>query len=101
MSRPARHLDTDKKTLDEFLGSGIQQVRVLLRALAIRHLGDGCSATEAAVMVRLTPMAARALAVRYRQGALQRALYDKAHPGKKQLLDTPTRHRLTRPPLCA
>ena len=74
MSRSARHLDTDKKTLDEFPGSGIQQVRVLLRALAIRHLGDG---------------------------RLQRALYDKRRPGKKQLLDTPTRQRLTKPaPLC-
>jgi transposase len=101
MSRPARHLDTDKKTLDEFLGSGIQQVRVLLRALAIRHLGDGCSATEAAAMVRLTPKAVRALAVRYRPGGLQQALYDKGRPGKKQLLDTPTRQRLTRPPHCA
>jgi len=97
MSRPARRLEvssSDKKTLDHLLGSGVQQVRVLLRALAIRHLGDGCTATEAAVMVRLTPKAVRALAARYREGGLERALYDKHRPGKKQLLDTPTRQRL-------
>jgi transposase len=97
MSRPARHLEVssaDKRTLDQLLGSGVQQVRVLLRALAIRQLGDGYTATEAAAMVRLTPKAVRALAARYRQGGLERALYDKHRPGKKQLLDTPTRQRL-------
>jgi transposase len=66
----------------------------LLRALAIRQLGDGHTATEAAARVRLTPKAVRALAARYRQGGLERALYDKHRPGKKQLLDTPTRQRL-------
>ena len=97
MSRPARHLEVssaDKRTLDQLLGSGVQQVRVLLRALAIRQLGDGHTATEAAARVRLTPKAVRALAARYRQGGLERALYDKHRPGKKQLLDTPTRQRL-------
>ena len=97
MSRPARRLDVssaDKKTLDRLLSSGIQQVRVLLRALAIRHLGDGHTAPAVAVMVRLTPKAVRGVAARYRQGGLERALYDKARPGQKPLLDTATRQRL-------
>jgi hypothetical protein len=42
VSRPARRLEVssaDKTTLDQLLGSGVQQVRVLLEALAVRHPG--------------------------------------------------------------
>ena len=97
MARPVRYLEVsaaDKKALDCLLASGVQQVRVLLRGLAIRHLGDGSSASQAAAMVRLTPKAVRALAARYRLGGLERALYDKARPGKPRLLDTSARQRL-------
>lgn len=44
MLRIARRLarsPTDKIALDELLASGAQQVRVVARLLAIRHLGDG------------------------------------------------------------
>ena len=97
MSRSARRLavsPTDKIALDELLVSGVQQVRVVVRALAIRHLGDGLAAAEVAVMVRLTPKAVRALARRYNEGGLERALYEKARPGKKHLLDASSRQRI-------
>ena len=97
MSRPARHLEVssaDKRTLDQLLGSGVQQVRVLLRALAIRQLGDGYTATEAAAMVRLTPKAVRALAARYRQGGLERALFDAPRPGKAPGLEQQQQQRI-------
>ncbi len=72
----------------------MQQVRFVLRALAIRHLADGASGAEAAKMVRFTPKAVRAIAHRYRQGCLDRALYDKARPGKKPLLDPSSQQRI-------
>jgi len=83
-----------REALDAVLGSGVQQARVILRALAIRHLADGASAAEAAKMVRLTPKAVRAIARRYRQGGLDRALYDKPRPGKKALLDPSSQQRI-------
>jgi len=84
----------DQQTLDQLLSSGVQQVRVLLRALAVRHMADGAPAAEAAKMVRLTPKAVRAIARRYRHGGLERALYDKARPGKAPLLDAVSQQRV-------
>lgn len=84
----------DQEALDAVLARGVQQVRVVLRALAVRHLAAGASAAEAAKMVRLTPKTVRAIARRYRQGGLDRALYDKARPGKKPLLDPSSQQRI-------
>ena len=97
MPRPALRLvvsSADQQALDAVLSSGVQRVRVVLRALALRHLADGASGAEAAQRVRLTPKAVRAIARRYRQGGLDRALYDKARPGKKALLDASSQQRI-------
>jgi len=97
MPRTAQTLDvsaSDKQALDGLLASGVQQVRVVLRALAIRQMGDGVSPAETARMVRLTPKAVRAIARRYREGGLERALYDKARPGKKPALDDSSQQRI-------
>ena len=74
MARPAKGLSVsveDKLELEKLLGSGVAQVRVVLRALALRQMGDGRSAPEAAGMVRLTGKAVRELADRYRAGGLE------------------------------
>jgi transposase len=97
MARPAQHLDVsvkDLETIKALLKSGVQQVRVVLRALAIRHLGSGRTASEVADLVGLTGKAVRAIARRYRQHGLERALYEKARPGKKPLLDASTEQRI-------
>ena len=81
MARPAQHLEasgSDLKTVNALLKSGVQQVRVVLRALAIRHLALGRTASEVAELVGLTGKAVRAIARRYREDGLERALYDKA-----------------------
>ncbi|HSR52125.1 MAG TPA: helix-turn-helix domain-containing protein [Acidobacteriota bacterium] len=85
---------TDQRSLDKVLACGVQQVRVVVRALALRHMADGATAAEAAQSVRLTPKAVRQIARRYRQGGLDRALYDKARPGKKPLLDAASQQRI-------
>ena len=97
MARPSRLLavsEADKKTLQQLLSSGVQQVRVVLRALVLRQLGEGRTASEAASLVGLTGKAIRAIARRYREGGLERALYEKARPGKKRLLDASTEQRI-------
>jgi len=97
MPRTARPLDvcaSDQRELDQVLASGVQQVRVVLRALALRQIAAGATPAAAASMVRLTPKAVRAIARRYRAGGLERALYDKARPGKKPLLDSTAQQRI-------
>ena len=65
----------DAKQLKTVLRGGVQQVRVVLRALALRHLDRGASAPEVARQVPLTAQAIRRIAHRYRQGGLTTALY--------------------------
>jgi transposase len=97
MARPSRLLnvcESDQKQLKELLSSGVQQVRVVLRAVALKLLGQGKTASEVAGVVGLTGKAIRALARRYREGGLERALYEKGRPGKKRLLDASTEQRI-------
>ena len=97
MARPAQHLGvsgSDLKTVNTLLKSGVQQVRVVLRALAIRQLASGRTASEVGELIGLTGKAVRAIARRYREGGLERALYEKARPGKKPLLDASTEQRI-------
>ena len=97
MSRPSRLLavsESDLKALNKILSSGVQQVRVVLRALTLRQLGAGRTASEVAVLVGLSGKAVRAIARRYQEGGLDRALYEKSRPGKKRLLDSSTEQRI-------
>lgn len=85
----------DRNTLNELLKCGIQPVRVVLRALALVHLADGASAPEAARCVKkLTPKAVRVIAHRYKQGGLDRALYEKQRPGAAPLMSASERQRI-------
>jgi hypothetical protein len=86
MARTSRLLDvaeSDKSTLNQLLSSGVQQVRVVLRALALRQLGEGRTASEVAAFLGLTGKAIRALVRRYDEGGLERAVYEKATTGKE------------------
>ena len=97
MSRPSRLLEvseSDQKALNKILASGVQQVRVVLRALTLRQLGAGRTASEVAALVGLSGKAVRAIARRYQEGGLDRALYEKSRPGKKRLLDSSTEQRI-------
>jgi len=73
---------------------GIQQVRVVLRALALLRLSAGQTAAQAAATVGLTAKAVREIGRRYEQGGLERALYEKARPGAKPVLDAGPRQRI-------
>src|SRR5579883_1499587 len=86
MGRPPLRIEVkakDQSKLTELLSGGIQQVRVVLRALALRQLAKGISAPHIASVVPLTAQAIRNLARRYQRGGLDAALYDKKRPGGK------------------
>ncbi|MGH6794113.1 MAG: helix-turn-helix domain-containing protein [Methylocella sp.] len=97
MGRPALSIEVkqkDQNKLAELLSGGIQQVRVVLRALALLQLAQGLSAPRIATLVRLTAQAIRDLARRYQQGGLDAALYDKRRPGAAQILDDSQKQRV-------
>ena len=84
----------DQKELRGLLSGGIQQVRVVLRAIALMQLARGVSAPRISDVVPLTPQAIRKVGHRYRQGGLERALYDKDRPGAAALLENSQKQRI-------
>ena len=97
MARPALRIQlstNDRKELQGLLGGGVQQVRVVLRALALLQLAKGVSAPRISAMIPLTPQAIRDIAHRYQDGGLKRALYEKQRPGAAELLDDNQKQRL-------
>jgi len=90
MARPALVLSLRKKdraALESLLAGGFQPVRVVLHALALVWLDRGESAPSIAQRIPLTAQTVRNLIRRYGEGGLGRALYDKARPGPKRLLN--------------
>jgi putative transposase len=97
MSRPALQIklaSKDEKELRKLLRGGVQQVRVVLRAIALLQLGKGVSAPGMASVIPLTPQAIRKLGHRYRRGGLERALYEKQRPGAEALLEDSQKQRI-------
>jgi putative transposase len=84
----------DLAQIRELLRGGVQQVRVVVRALSLRLLASGVTAPQVALTVPLTPKAIREIAHRYNQGGLDRALYEKQRPGAKQILDDSQKQRI-------
>ena len=84
----------DLAAVQSLLRGGVQQVRVVLRALALKQLAAGVNAPQVAQSVPLTPKAVRDLAHRYTEGGLQRALHDKQRPGASEILDASEKQRI-------
>ena len=90
MGRPPLSIDIapkDQKELATLLRGGVQQVRVVLRALALLQWARGASAPQIARLVQLTSQAVRNIGRRYQQGGLERALYERQRPGAAEVLD--------------
>jgi transposase len=97
MAHPALHIEVstkDQKELQSLLTGGVQPVRVVLRALALRQLAKGVSAPRISATIPITPQAIRKVGHRYRRGGLERALYESQRPGAAQLLDDSQKQRL-------
>src|ERR1700674_2922367 len=84
----------EQDQLDKLLRGGLQPVRTVLRALALRQLAEGQAIRKVAVNVGLTPKTVWLTSQRYQQGGLERALYERARPGKEALLDAQERQRI-------
>ncbi len=84
----------DQRELRQLLRAGIQQVRVVLRALALEQLSRGLTAPVVARMVHLTPQAVRRIGHRYQRGGLQRALFERQGRGADQLLEASEKQRI-------
>jgi putative transposase len=97
MGRPPLRIDVTpkhQKELTKLLSGGVQQVRVVLRALALLQLTKGASAPQISNLIPLTPQAIRKIGHRYQQGGLERALYEKERPGAAEVLDHAQKQRI-------
>ncbi len=94
MGRPPLSIEVkqkDQNELNKLLSGGVQQVRVVLRAVALLQLAKGVSAPRISGVVPLTPQAIRKVGHRYQGGGLEPALYDKQRPGAASVLETTAR----------
>jgi len=97
MGRPPLSIDIapkDQKALAKLLSGGVQQVRVVLRALALLQLAKRASAPQIADLIPLTSQAIQNIGRRYQQGGLERALYERHRPGAAEVLDEGQKQRL-------
>ena len=97
MARSALRIEVstkDRKQLRELLSGGVQQVRVVLRAVALSQLARGVNAPRISAVIPLTPQAIRKIGHRYQQGGLERALYEKERPGAAEVLDDGQKQRI-------
>jgi transposase len=97
MGRPPLKIEVahkDQGELRKLLRSGVQQVRVVLRAIALLQLAKGISAPRISSVVPLTPQAIRKVGHRYEAGGLEPALHDQQRPGAAALLDHSQKQRI-------
>ena len=97
MGRPPLNINVPKKDQQELralLKGGVQQVRVVLRALALLQLAENASAPQIAKVIPLTSQAIRRLGHRYEQAGLYGALYEKQRPGAAEVLDGSQKQRI-------
>jgi putative transposase len=97
MGRPPLSINVrpkDQKELANLLSGGVQQVRVVLRALALQQLAKGASAPRISQVVPFTPQAIRTIGHRYQRGGLESALFEKQRPGAAAVLDESQKQRI-------
>jgi putative transposase len=84
----------EREELRRLLQGGLQPVRTVLRAVALRQLAEGQPIRRVAASVGLTPKTVWLVSQRYRQGGLEQALYEGPRPGNPLLLDGQQRQRI-------
>jgi putative transposase len=79
--------DADRERIEELLSGGVQEVRTVVRALALRQLDRGLSTPEVGSLVGLAGKTVRQIGQRYQEGGLERALFDAPRPGSAPVLN--------------
>ena len=77
-----------RRSYESFCWGGVQQVRVVLRALALLQLAQDASATQIAKVVPLTAQAIRRLGHRYQVAGLDGPLYERQRPGAAETTES-------------
>ena len=93
-SLPFRLRPRDRARLHGMLHSGVQQVRVVLRVLALLQLDRGANAPAVSPVVDLTPEAIRRIAQRYQRGGVEAAVFEGPRPGAKEVLSASEKQRI-------
>src|SRR5258708_1965505 len=93
-SIPIKFKSKDLSQIGELLRGGVQQVRVVMRALALRLLADGFTSPQVAQSLPLTAQAIRTIAHRHTSSGLDSAIYDKQRPGALEILDAAQKQRI-------
>ena len=78
--------ESDLGRIHALLSAGVQPVRVVKRAQALRLLAAGQPSPQVGSSVGLTPKTVRNIGGRYLQAGLRQALYDKPRPDASPLL---------------
>jgi hypothetical protein len=97
MARPPKPFQLkaqDRKELKRVLSGGIQQVRVVLRALSLLQLDAGISAPKVSRTLPFAPQAIRTIAKRYQEYGLERALFERKRTGHAELLQASDKQRI-------
>ena len=84
----------DRQQLNEMLSGGLQPVRTVLRALALRQIDGGQATPEVGRNLGMSAKAVWQIARRYLEGGLERALFEAPRPGKSPVLDQEQRQRI-------
>lgn len=84
----------ERGDLRSLLKSGVLPVRTVVRALVLLRLDEGMSTPQAAAMFELSDEGVRKIALRYRDGGLEAAVYEGDRPGKRPVLDETQRQKV-------
>ena len=84
----------DRERLESMLRSGLQQVRVTMRVLALLQLDKGVSAPQVTARVPLTAEGVRRIAARYRKGGVDLAVFERPRPGAAEVLSPSEKQRI-------
>ena len=84
----------DRESIRALLDGGVQDVRTVLRALALQQLDRGHSTPAVGLLVGLAGKTVREIGQRYFSGGLKRALFDAPRPGKVPVLDAKQRQQV-------
>jgi putative transposase len=90
MSQPkyaVRLTEGERTELRGLLKNGVLPVRTVVRALVLLRLDEGTSTPQAATMFELSDEGVRKIALRYREGGLEAAVWEGERPGKRPALD--------------
>ena len=84
----------DRERIEALLSGGVQEVRTVVRALALRQLDRGLSTPEVGSVVGLASKTVQEIGQRDQAGGLERALFDAPRPGKVPVLDAGQRQQV-------